>query len=260
MLSRDRGLRRHDSAIPARLRLADRPPGQHGNPDNSNNRPARTARPSPLPATSHSCRHPPETGPVRFSTSFRASPRASSPVAPPARRSGRKEHHCARYTWAHERSSRSPSRGPSSSASPRRPRPPQRSRRRPSRSSRSPRRQLGDPWRYGAAGPVCVRLLRSRASTPTSGPVTRRRSATGDPASARVDLPRTSRPAARRAGPTRRIGDLVDLGLRLAHRHLHRQRQGDQHAAQAASGSTACSPSRRGSRPTCTRGCRPSRS
>ena len=48
-------------------------------------------------------------------------------------------HHCEPYPWAHERSSRSPSRAPSSSASPRRPRP----RRRPSppkasRSSRSP--------------------------------------------------------------------------------------------------------------------------
>ena len=36
--------------------------------------------------------------PHRPSPFLRACPRASPPVAPPARRSGRKEHHCARYT------------------------------------------------------------------------------------------------------------------------------------------------------------------
>ena len=83
----------------------------------------------------------------------------------PQRRAGRKEHHCARQPWAHERSSRSPSQGPSSSpwhpAPPGLP-PPLSPRPRPSRSSRSPRQQRRRPWRYGAERASSVRLLRAR--------------------------------------------------------------------------------------------------
>ena len=143
-------------------------------------------------------------------------PSVRAPRAPlhrrraPARRPGRKEHHCARDIWAHERSSRSPSRRPSSSASPRRPRPPHRPRRRPSRSSGSPRRSSVIP---GATAPPArsLRLLRPR---PLRLPQGRRRRVRSTPAPALGpgDLPLVQGRAARPAARNPKIGDLVIWG------------------------------------------------
>ena len=135
--SRTRCARRHVPRIHATLALAN-DPQVTWEPGKLENRPARTASSEP-PLPGDLVGISPEPGPNRFTMSFRARPTgADTARRAPTRRPGRKEHHCARYIWAHERSSRSPSRGPSSSASPRRRRPPPRPRRRPSRSSRSP--------------------------------------------------------------------------------------------------------------------------
>ena len=100
------------------------------------------------------------------------------PSRPPRDAPGRKDHHCARYIWAHERSSPSPSQAPSSSAPPRRPRPPhRRPRPRPSRSSGSPRPSTAT--RGATARPARPRSIAPASSpTPSRRPVTRRSSAT----------------------------------------------------------------------------------
>ena len=129
-----------------------------------------------VPATSP--QSVPPAGPRRPHPFLRACPRASSPVVPPARRSGRKDHHCEPYPWAHERSSRSPSRAPSSSASPRRPRP----RRRPSppKASRSSRSRSGSSAIRGAtARPGRTRSIApdwwsTRTGAPARAPRSRR--------------------------------------------------------------------------------------
>ncbi len=89
------------------------------------------------------------------------------------------------------------------------------------------KRQIGDPWRYGASGPYAFDC---------SGLVIYAYKKAGDGATIRSGTLRSARSLylyfkargkTNRTNP--RIGDLVIWG-RLARRHLHRRREGHQHA------------------------------
>lgn len=177
-------------------------PRSDGTPKNSNTaRPARLAESSRLgPLLSA-----PGTGPHRptptLPPSVRLRGRHTIAIAPPARCPGRKELHWFRDASAPVCSSRQPSRQPSSSALPRRHRPPpRRPRRRPSRSSGSP----GPSWAITGA---TARPAPGPSTAPawSSTPTGRRATGTSSgPAGCAVRgrSTATSRPVARPAGRT----------------------------------------------------------
>ena len=141
MVGRVDGVARHGSAIAARLRSADRPSRSDGI-DNSRAPHARLVESSPdIDRPFEGPRAPGSSSPSALSV--RACGLQDLRRRAPTRRAGRKELHCAHDTWAHERSSPSPSRVPSSSPSPPPPRPPPRSR--PSRSSSTRPTPVADP-------------------------------------------------------------------------------------------------------------------
>ena len=151
-------------------------------------------------------------------------------VATPSRRVGRKEHHCSPRNWAHERSSRWPLPGPSSSPSPRHGLCGG-AEDRGEQIIKIAKQQLGDPWRLRRQRPRAVRLLRASSSTRTRRRVTARSSATGQVRSAGRALSLLQGEGPRRASqPRSRATSSCGVSMAgHARRDLHRQRQGHQH-------------------------------
>ena len=148
--------------------------------------------------------------PIWFAMSFRACPRGTTVRRAPTRRSGRKEHHCARCTWGARAFIPVALAGAVLFTLPRRPRPPPRRRPRPSRSSRSPEPR----WvTRGATAPSAraPSTARGWSSTHTARRATAPRSAARTLRSARsIYLYFKNRGRASRTNP--KVGDLVIWG------------------------------------------------